>query len=84
MSHFLDTSESVLLSAILDPPAVLPMPREKNYRLLIGPVRQKNAAKAIQCGLRRILLKRRQVALLKTIIQDAVRKVISFKRAATT
>ena len=84
ISHSLDTSESILLSAIKDPPAEPLVPREKAYPVFTGPIRQKNAAKAIQNGLRRILLKRRQVALPKTIILEAVQKAISFEQAATT
>ena len=84
MSHFLSTSESVLLSAILDPPVEPLVPREKSYHVFFRPIRQNNAAKTIQCGLRRILLKRRQIVLPKTIIQDAVQKAIRFQQAATT
>ena len=47
MSHSLNTSESVLLSAILDSLTTTPMPCEKNHPLLIGPVRQNNVARTI-------------------------------------
>ena len=84
ISNSLNTSESVLLSAILDPPAEPLVSHEKAYPVFTGPVRQNNTAKAIHCGLHRILLRRRQVALPQTIMQDAVWKAMSFKRAAAT
>ena len=84
ISNTLNTSESVLLSAILDLPEKPLVPREKAYPVFTGPVRQKNAAKAIQSGLHRILLRRHQTALPKTVIQDAVWKAMRFKQVATT
>ena len=76
MSHSLDTSKSVLLSAILDPPAVLTMPREKGYPLLIGPVRQNNAARTISCYVRRCMTSKnlRKINAARAI-QRRVRKI---------
>ena len=48
MSNSLKTSESVLLSAILDPPAEPLVPREKAYPVFTGPLRQKNAAHSVR------------------------------------
>ena len=80
MSHYLDTSESVLLSAILDPPTKLPVLREKDYPLLIGPVRQNNAVRTILRYVRRYMTFRNLHQIIAArAIQRRVRKICCAK-----
>ena len=80
ISHSLDTSKSALLSAILDPQAVLPVPCEKDYLLIIGPVRQNNAVRTISCYVRHCMtIKNLRKINAAQIIQRRLRKICCSK-----